>query len=90
MNHHYPKGWQVVLTRHAGQILGVVHCFGDPLPERVEVGLPWGGRWRLGKIMAESDDGHEFEIVSGSQIRFQTQIFSGAVFVLEEDGAKFQ
>ena len=87
LNYHHPRGWQAVLTRHAGQILGVMHCFGDPLPETIEIEVPWNGTWKITKTMTSPEEPHGFQMVSGTQLHFQPKRFSGAVFVLQEAGS---
>jgi alpha-galactosidase len=84
LNYHHPKGWQVVLARHDSQILGVVHCFGEPQPETVDLELPWAGTWNVVKTLVAPEDDPRFNIVSGTRVQFRPETFLGAVFLLQE------
>jgi alpha-galactosidase len=81
LNYHHPKGWQAVMRKREGRILGVVHCFGDCSGEDVRFDVPWPGDWRVGRVL--SSDEFRPVVSQGRRLTFSAKPFSAAVFMLE-------
>jgi alpha-galactosidase len=62
-SYRYPQGWQAVLrlSHDRTQALAVVHTFGGPLPERVQVPLPAGAAWQVVARLAADGTGADVE-----------------------------